>query len=486
MAPSKHRLETEEEGKQNNHLLTDFFKRRRLGRPKKKGNLASDRIIVVKRGVDNKPVKHHDASKRKAPPSKVLQVKKARANYGSGEGLEKLTAAVTEWNAGTGRALDSNGEKRGLVQFSNVVGIPLDTFRKYVHPDPEKRREVGKSVGRPSLLTTGDQRFISDVLARLDRANDGSDLSGAIDLIQDINPDLSRTQARQTFARTVRPNHPHILKPKNMTAQATTTKRSAITVPQQFRWLRTYNSCLDDLRRRNMGVCKLTGKTFGELIRHFIFGGDETCMQACANGAVKVVGSAGRKKHEKKTNDSRVSITMYRTGNIADVTGPTIFLLEGKRKRFGFTDKFLVDHGAAIGSTCIMTATAFMTEEAWVQATPSVIKGLRSSDPIVKANPQWWVLEVFDGHGPHTMSLPAMQLRYDSKILSLKEEGDSSHVNQAYDKFVAPADKSAKDESLAMLRGCTLVNKGVVDQWGLVHVGLFAIKSLPFSSFTSR
>jgi hypothetical protein len=235
-----------------------------------------------------------------------------------------------------------------------------------------------------------------------------------------------------------------------------------------------------------MGVCNLTGKTFGELIRHFIFAWwDETCMQACANGVVKVVGSAGRKKHEKKTNDSRVSITMYRTGNIADVTGPTIFLLEGKRKREGFTDKFLVDHGAAIGSKCIMTATAFMTEEAWVQATPSVIKGLRSSDPIVQANPQWWVLEVFDGHGPHTMSLPAMQLRYDSKILSLKEEGDSSQVNQAYDKFVAPADKSAKDESLAMLRGCTLVNKGVVDQWGLVHVGLFAIRALKAGTWTN-
>jgi hypothetical protein len=207
-----------------------------------------------------------------------------------------------------------------------------------------------------------------------------------------------------------------------MTAQATSTKRSAITVPQQFHWLWTYNGCLDDLRRRNLGVCNLTGKTFGELIRHFIFGGDETCMQACANGVVKVVGSAGRKIHEKKTNDSRILITMYHTGNIADVTGPTIFLLEGKRKHEGFTDKFLVDHGAAIGSKCIMTATVFMTEEAWVQATPCVIKGLHSSDPIVQANPQWWVLEVFDGHGPHTMSLSAMQLRYDSKILSLKEK----------------------------------------------------------------
>ena len=99
MVPPKHPLKTEEEGKQTNHLLTDFFKSRRLGRPKKKGNLASDCIIIAKRGpvasVNNKPVMH-DASKRKAPPSKVLQVKKARANYSFGEGLEKLTAAVTD------------------------------------------------------------------------------------------------------------------------------------------------------------------------------------------------------------------------------------------------------------------------------------------------------------------------------------------------------------------------------------------------------
>jgi hypothetical protein len=120
-----------------------------------------------------------------------------------------------------------------------------------------------------------------------------------------------------------------------------------------------------------------------------------------------------------------------------------------------------------------------------VQATPSIIKDLRSSDPIVQANPQWWVLEVFDGHGPHTMSLPAMQLRYDSKIQLLKEEGNSSHVNQAYDKFVAPANKSAKDESLAMLWGYTLVNKGVVDQWGLIHVGLFVIRALKAGTWTN-
>jgi hypothetical protein len=40
---------------------------------------------------------------------------------------------------------------------------------------------------------------------------------------------------------------------------------------------------------------------------------------------------------------------MYHTGNIADVTGPTIFRLKGKRKPEGFTNKFFVNPGAAIG-----------------------------------------------------------------------------------------------------------------------------------------
>jgi hypothetical protein len=167
---------------------------------------------------------------------------------------------VNEWNAGTGRALDSNGEKRGLVKFSNLFGIPFDTFRKC----PSGSREETRSweiIGSAKSFDEGHPGVhFGCPRARLDRANDGSDLSGAIDLVQDISPHLLRTQARQTFSRTIRPNHPNILKPKTMTARATTTKGPAITVPQQFRWLWTYNGCLDDLQRRNLGVCNLTGK----------------------------------------------------------------------------------------------------------------------------------------------------------------------------------------------------------------------------------
>jgi hypothetical protein len=112
-------------------------------------------------------------------------------------------------------------------------------------------------------------------------------------------------------------------------AQATTTKRSGITLSQQFHWHTMYDSALNELRCRNTGVCNLTGKTFGELIHHFIVGGDETCFMGCEQGTVKVIAAAGRSKHEKKTHDSRASISMYQTGSVAGDTGPTVFLMAG-------------------------------------------------------------------------------------------------------------------------------------------------------------
>ena len=140
--------------------------------------------------------------------------------------------------------------------------------------------------------------------------------------------------------------------------------------------METYHKALAVLRSKNTGTCRKTGKLFGELIQQFLFGGDETYSQACQNGDVHIIGSAGRKKHKLKTQDYCVSITMYRTGNIVGTTGQTVFLLEGKHRRAGYTDKWLLDHGAAAGSTIVMTPTAFMTEQAWDTMTPSDIKGL--------------------------------------------------------------------------------------------------------------
>ena len=53
-----------------------------------------------------------------------------------------------------------------------------------------------------------------------------------------------------------------------------------------------------------------------------------------------------------------------------------------------------------------------------------------------------------------------------------KEEGDASQVNQAFGRLVAKADKATGRNLLGLLRTATGIARGVVDQWGLVHVVL--------------
>ena len=83
-----------------------------------------------------------------------------------------------------------------------------------------------------------------------------------------------------------------------------------------------------------------------------------------------------------------MSIKIYQTGSVAGITGTTLFILEGKKWRGTYIDKFLLTKGSSIGSTIIMKPTAFMEEEARENSRTKIIEGLRNSDPIVKANLQ--------------------------------------------------------------------------------------------------
>ena len=118
-------------------------------------------------------------------------------------------------------------------------------------------------------MSTENQMFVADVLVRRDRGNKGSNKSEAINLVQDLLPHPSRIQAGQYFTTTIIPKHHTVLKSRTVKAQATTTKRSAITVEQQFRWMETYQKALSVLRSKNTGTCRQTGKMFGKLIQHF-------------------------------------------------------------------------------------------------------------------------------------------------------------------------------------------------------------------------
>ena len=80
--------------------------------------------------------------------------------------------------------------------------------------------------------------------------------------------------------------------------------------------------------------------------------------------------------------------------------------------------------------------------------------------------------EIFDGFGSHLNNYEANKLRADNKILSLKEEGDSSSVNQAYDKEVARSDKNVQRDALSVIRKWT----NLLNQWDLVVCGCAAVR----------
>lgn len=370
---------------------------------------------------------------------------------------------------------NSRGEDKPLSanKVAAKFNLPPSTFKRYVSIDKSKRLKIGTKVGRKSILSEENSQFLCQVAIRADRANDGLTPADMIAKIQRVQPELTEKQAANHYSRSFLKKHKGKLKSKPVKAQKTTSRRSQCTVAQQFRWFNMYGKALKFLREKNTGVCRKTGKSFGELIEHFIIGGDETCLIADADGDMKIIGEFGRKKHEKRVSDCRSSCTMYRSGTSAGNNGPTVFVMKGVRVQGGFNEKFLVESGCEVGSHVQMTENAFMTLDAWLAMTPRLIKGYRSL-PFIEWNPQWWVVEILDGFGAHLTSLEALRLRMTALILTIKEEGDSSSINQAYDKLVAKSDKMVQRRTLGFLR--TIKNSnGFITQWDLIFCGLNAI-----------
>ena len=177
------------------------------------------------------------------PPSRKVDAKdvsssSTRENYSEGTAHENLKLAIHEWDMKAGRYhAELSHDKMTMTRFSQIVGIPVETFRKYVGADLGKRRRLGGHVGPSTAVLDADtKQFVVDVLRRRDRANDGMSRQEALDMLQDLQPGRSRSQLATAF------DSLRIERKEEITgivkAQATTTKRSAITVPQQFRWFK--------------------------------------------------------------------------------------------------------------------------------------------------------------------------------------------------------------------------------------------------------
>jgi len=78
--------------------------------------------------------------------------------------------------------------------------------------------------------------------------------------------------------------------------------------------------------------------------------------------------------------------------------------MKGKRRNAGFINAFLEAEGAAPRSTMTMTKNAFMMDATWEGIANDIVRGYRSL-PVVRDNPQWWMIEIFDEFGAHLNNL---------------------------------------------------------------------------------
>jgi hypothetical protein len=171
-------------------------------------------------------------------------------------------------------------------------------------------------------------------------------------------------------------------------------------------------------------------------------------------------------------------MTLIRCGFPSNASGPTFFLPPGKRRNGVYTDWFLEQHGATPYSTVIMTDSGFLTDLAWKQIVPHLIKGIRKvmSDYALTLGidqataDQLLIGLTFDGFKSHLKNLTELIDMAEHNILAVVEGRDSSEINQAFDRFVAKAGKKRANITLDHLRRSHIAP--VIDAWMLVLVGL--------------
>ena len=100
-------------------------------------------------------------------------------------------------------------------------------------------------------------------------------------------------------------------------------------------------------------------------------------------------------------------------------------------------------------------------------------KGIRAL-PVVRDHPNWWFVLSLDGYGSHLNVYKTLKLFADHKIWLVKEEGDTSHVNQAYDQAVAKADKTEIRRLLDRVRHSV----GVITQWQSIAICIKALEKV--------
>mmetsp|Transcript_15244 Transcript_15244/g.17110 ORF Transcript_15244/g.17110 Transcript_15244/m.17110 type:complete len:229 (+) Transcript_15244:140-826(+) len=166
---------------------------------------------------------------------------------------------------------------------------------------------------------------------------------------------------------------------------------------------------------------------------------------------------------------------MLQTGSSAGQTCPSYFIVRGQQLRKGVNTEYLMMWGDSVGSRIVANENAFMNTETLEKLTPSIIEGYRNMKEHARATTDWWILKIIDGFGAHLASYKAMKMQYDAKILTVKEEEDTSHACQANDDKMENSDK--RRAAIITIKTTSFhYNASPFDQYSIVAAGLHAIR----------
>ena len=126
--------------------------------------------------------------------------KARRMSYAKGEGLQKMTEALAAWDQ---ELLKPKESRMSIHAFAKEFKIPFTTLQMHVTTDESKRIKLGNGVGRKCIIGAEQQDAIVDMFVHKDRTNEAVNVSGALDLLEQMCPESSRKQLDQSLRRTV-------------------------------------------------------------------------------------------------------------------------------------------------------------------------------------------------------------------------------------------------------------------------------------------
>jgi hypothetical protein len=145
-----------------------------------------------------------------------------------------------------------------------------------------------------------------------------------------------------------------------------------------------------------------------------------------------------------------------------------MYIFGGSKPEKYITPQFLKNNGAPPGSIYTCNPSAYMTDITWDANVEAYADAIRKMDPVIAANPDWWVEFHVDGFKSKVNTFKGQQVFLSRKIAIIQSPSHTSHVNQGFDKNPGKASKAHQREWLPLIRDSVPAHTSISDNFTLL------------------